>query len=59
MFKIICIILFLIIETPFVIKFIKAKNEYDIIRQTAIIILMVISALIVFIIYKLGLFVVR
>ncbi len=59
MFKIICIVLFFILEFPFVFKFMKAKNDFDIIRQTAIIIIMLLIALIIFAVYKLGLFVIR
>ena len=56
MFKIICIAVFIILEAPFVIKFIQAKNNFDIIRQTAIIIIMLVILLIMFALYKIGLF---
>ncbi len=56
MFKIVCIVLFIILEFPFAIKFIQAKKNFDIIRQTAIIIIMLINLLIVFAVYKIGLF---
>lgn len=56
MFKIACLVLLLIMEFPFVTKFIKARKDFDIIKQTAIIIIMLIILLIVFVIYKIGLF---
>ena len=56
MFKIICILLFIIMEIPFVIKFIQARKNFDIIRQTAIIIIMLIILIIVFAVYKIGVF---
>ena len=37
MFKIACLVLLLIMEFPFVAKFIKARKDFDIIKQTAII----------------------
>lgn len=46
-------------EIPFGLKFIQARKNFDIIRQTAIIIIMLIIAIIFFGIYKLGLFVIR
>ena len=59
MFGIICTLLGILLEIPFAIKFVKAKRNFDIIRQTAILIIMLIIALIFFWIYKLGLFVIR
>ncbi len=59
MFGIICTILCILLEIPFAIKFMQAKQSYDIIRQTAILIIMLIIALLFFGIYKLGLFVIR
>ncbi len=56
MLKIILITLCMLIEIPFIFKYIKAKKEFDIIRQTAIIIIMTIIILIFFGIYKLSLF---
>ena len=54
MFKtIIFIIVTIIIEIPFFIKFLKAKNEFDITRQVAILILMLINFLIMYGLYKL------
>lgn len=43
-------------EIPFVIKFIQARKNFDIIRQTAIIIIMLIILIIVFAVYKIGVF---
>ncbi len=56
MFKIICLIAFIILEIPFLIKFLQARKNFDIIRQTAIIIIMLIILIIVFAVYKIGLF---
>ncbi len=56
MLKIILILLCFLIEVPFIFKYIQAKKEFNIIRQTAIIIIMMIVALIFFGIYKLSLF---
>ena len=54
MIKIILISFCLLIEIPF--KYIQAKKEFEIIKQTAIIIIMMIIAIIFFGIYKLSLF---
>lgn len=59
MFGIICTMLCILLEIPFAIKFVKAKQNFDIIRQTAILIIMIIFALLFFGIYKIGLFVIR
>ncbi len=59
MIKIICIILFILTEIPFVIKFINAQKSCEITKQTAILIIMLITALIYFGIYKLVLFVIK
>ncbi len=59
MFGIICTLIWILIEIPFGLKFIEAKKNFDIIRQTAIIIIMLIITLIFLVIYKLGLFVIR
>ncbi len=59
MFGIICTMLCILLEIPFAIKFVKAKQNFDIIRQTAILIIMIIIALLFFGIYKIGLFVIR
>ncbi len=56
MFKIICLLVFIILEVPFAIKFMQAKKNFDIIRQTAIIIIMLIILIIMFAVYKIGLF---
>ncbi|CDE89759.1 TPA: hypothetical protein CPT81_05470 [Candidatus Gastranaerophilales bacterium HUM_20] len=57
--KIICLILLIILELPLVIRFIRYNREYEITRQVAVTILMIITALIVWGIYKLALFVIR
>ena len=57
MFKIVCIVLFIILEFPFAIKFMQAKKNFDIIRQTAIVIIMLLIMIIMFAVYKIGLFV--
>lgn len=55
--KIFCAILMIILETPF---YFKIRHEYDIIRQTAIaIIMLVIIPAIVFGVYLIGNFVLR
>lgn len=59
MFGLICTLVCILFEIPFFIKFLKAKKNFDIIRQTAIIIIMLIIAVIFFAVYKLGLFVIR
>lgn len=56
MLKIILISLCILIEIPFIFKYIQAKKKFEIIRQTAIIIIMMIIAIIFFGIYKLSLF---
>ncbi len=56
MLKIILISLCILIEIPFILKYIQTKKEFDIIRQTAIVIIMLIIAIIFFGIYKLSLF---
>ena len=56
MLKIILISFCLLIEIPFIVKYIQAKKEFEIIKQTAIIIIMMIIATIFFGIYKLSLF---
>lgn len=56
MIKIILISFCLLIEIPFIVKYIQAKKEFEIIKQTAIIIIMMIIAIIFFGIYKLSLF---
>ena len=56
MLKIILISFCLLIEIPFILKYIQAKKEFEIIKQTAIIIIMMIIAIIFFGIYKLSLF---
>ena len=55
MLKIILISFCLLIEIPFIFKYIQAKKEFEIIKQTAIIIIMMIIAIIFFGIYKLSL----
>lgn len=57
MFKIFCVILLITLETPFYFK-IKQAN-YDIVRQTAIAIIMVLIALLVSGIYYIGLFMLK
>lgn len=56
MLKIILITLWVLIEIPFIFKYIQAKKEFEIIKQTAIIIIMLIITIIFFGIYKLSLF---
>lgn len=57
LFKIFCAILLLILEVPF---YLKLRKEYDIIRQTAIVIIMgVIIPLIIAGIYFLGIFILK
>ena len=56
MLKIVLTSLCTLIEIPFIFKYIQAKKEFDIIRQTAIVIIMLIIAIIFFGIYKLSLF---
>lgn len=57
MLKIFCGILLIILEIPFYFKIRQAK--YDIIRQTAILIIMILIALIVAGIYSLSMFMLR
>ena len=57
--KIICLILLIILELPLVIRFIRYNREYEITRQVAVTILMIITASIVWGIYKRALFVIR
>lgn len=56
---IICTLLCILIEIPFGIKFMQAHKNFNIIRETAILLIMLIIVLIFFVIYKLGLFVIR
>ncbi len=58
MLEIICIALLIILEVPFAIKLIQAHKNVEIIRETAIVIIMLIILLIIFGIYKTGLFVI-
>ena len=58
MLKIVFIVLSILTELPFVFKFAKAYKECEIIRQTAIILIMLIDALIIFGLYKLTAFVI-
>ena len=51
--------LFILLEVPFLIKFIQAHKNFNIIRETAIIIIMIIIALIFFATYKFGLFMIK
>jgi hypothetical protein len=53
--KLFCLIVLLVLEAPF---YFKIRKEFDIIRQTAIAVIMLIIPIIVFIIYKIGLFVI-
>lgn len=54
MFKtVIFLIVLVIVEMPFIFKFFKARENFDIIRQTAIVFIMIINALIVYGLYKL------
>ena len=55
--KLFCIILVLILEVPFVIKLLQAK--YDIICQTAILIIMLLIPLVMLGLYKLLMFVLK
>lgn len=47
------LVVLIITELPFIFKLIKAKEDFDITRQAAIIIIMIINAVIVFGLYKL------
>lgn len=55
MLKIFCLIILIILETPFVIKLRQAASDF--VRQMAITVIMLIIPIIVFVIYKLSLFV--
>ena len=55
--KIFVLILLFVTEIPLAYKCRKAIREYDFSRQAAIVVLMIITALIIAGIYKLGLFV--
>lgn len=57
MFKIFCVILLIVLETPFYFKMRRAKC--DIIRQTAITVIMILIALVVAGIYSLSMFMLR
>lgn len=57
MFKIFCVFLLIVLETPFYFKMRQAK--YDIIRQTAITVIMILIALVVAGIYSLSMFMLR
>ena len=50
---VIFIVVTLIVELPFFFKFLKAKENYDITRQVAILVIMFINALVVYGLYKL------
>lgn len=55
MLKIFCLIILIILEAPFVIKLRQAASDF--VRQTAITVIMLIIPIIIFVIYKLSLFV--
>ena len=55
MLKIFCLIILIILEIPFVIKLRQAASDFA--RQTAITVIMLIIPIIIFVIYKLSLFV--
>lgn len=57
MFKIFCVILLIVLEIPFYFKIRQAK--YDIVKQTAIAVIMILIALIVAGIYSLSMFMLR
>lgn len=57
MFKIFCVILLIVLETPFYFKMRQAKC--DIIRQMAITVIMILIALVVAGIYSLSMFMLR
>lgn len=57
MLKIICGIILILLEIPFIFKLRQAS--YDFVRQTAIVVIMLIIPLIVWAIYSLSLFVLR
>lgn len=50
--KIALLILLIVFELPFVIKFKQAQKNFDIIRQTAILLIMLILGLLFAVIYK-------
>ncbi len=54
MLKIIFITVFALLEIPFFIKFLKAHRECELTRETAILIIMAIIALIIFGIFMIG-----
>lgn len=53
MFKTIAIIILSLLEIPFFVKFLKAHRNFEIIRETAIVIIMLIIAGIIFLLTKL------
>lgn len=57
MFKLFCIILLIVLETPFYFK--SRKKGIDFVRQTAIILIMILIPLIVYGIYLIGMFMLR
>lgn len=57
MLKIICGIILILLEIPFAFKLRQAS--YDFVRQTAIVVIMLIIPLIVWAVYSLSLFVLR
>ena len=50
---IVFVVVTIIVELPFFFKFLKAKEDFDITRQVAIIVLMLINALVIYGLYKL------
>ena len=46
-------VVIIIVELPFFLKFLKAKQAYDITRQMAILILMFLNAIVIYGLYKL------
>lgn len=52
MIKALLAVLFIIFEMPFIFKYIKAKRDFEIIRMTAIVIIMLIIALVFFAVWK-------
>lgn len=54
MLKIIFITLFVLLEIPFFIKFLKAHRECELTREVAILIIMAIIGLIIFGIFMIG-----
>ena len=53
------ILIIILFEIPLVVKYQKAQKEYDFVRQTAILVLMLISALIIYGIYRIIFFVLK